>query len=151
MMTQLLFYFQAFLFSYCWVFMSLDQINVELKQKRQRAAKSVQVNLMLQKPFTSFVFLQYRGLNLPNSRNKLSHIVENHNVFCSTLPSHCSTFWRDGFIQITIFGQQKTFSRIYVETVDFCIMQFLFFLPQIKYFCDIFQVGGGIRSEERHS
>ena len=43
-------------------------------------------------------------------------------ILCSTLPSHCSIFWRDGFIQITTFGQQKTtFSRIYVGTVDFCM------------------------------
>ena len=29
-------------------------------------------------------------------------------IFCSTLPSHCSTFWRDGFIQITTSHLQIT-------------------------------------------
>ena len=31
--------------------------------------------------------------------------------FCSTLPSHCSTFGRDGFIQITTSCQQITTSH----------------------------------------
>ena len=30
---------------------------------------------------------------------------------CSTLPSHCSTFWRDGLIQITTSCQQITTSH----------------------------------------
>ena len=61
--------------------------------------------------------------------SKMSHL----NV-CSTLPSHSSTFWRDGFIQITTFGQQKTtFSRIYVGTVDFCMIGVDFCMRKVDF------------------
>ena len=54
-------------------------------------------------------------------------------IVCSTLPSHCSTFWRNGFIQITTFGQQKTtFSRIYVGTVDFCMRSVDFCMRKVE-------------------
>ena len=42
-------------------------------------------------------------------------------AFCSTLPSHCSTFWRDSFIQKTTSCQQKKtlfYERSVLKEVD---------------------------------